>query len=91
MDPSSPLVARVVPDVTGLDKHFDYLVPDAMRDRVAVGSMVRVSLHGRRVGGWIVSLGDPDGSVAVSRLIPLAKWSGVGPTADPSHSPAGRR
>lgn len=82
MDPSSPLVARVVPDVTGLDKQFDYLVPDAMRDRVAVGSMVRVSLHGRRVGGWIVSLGDPDGSVAVSRLIPLAKWSGIGPTAD---------
>ncbi|MEO8266419.1 MAG: hypothetical protein ABI706_13040 [Ilumatobacteraceae bacterium] len=82
MDPSSPLVARVVPDVTGLDKQFDYLVPDAMRDRVAVGSMVRVSLHGRRVGGWIVSLGDPDGSVAVTRLIALAKWSGVGPGAD---------
>ncbi len=34
MDPSSPLVARVVPDVTGLDKQFDYLVPDAMRSRV---------------------------------------------------------
>ncbi|MEP7114407.1 MAG: hypothetical protein ABI862_14165 [Ilumatobacteraceae bacterium] len=82
MDPSSLLVARIVPDVTGLDKQFDYLVPESLRASVAVGSLVRVSLHGRRVGGWIVSLGDPDGSVAVSRLIALAKWSGIGPSAE---------
>ena len=61
MDPSSLLVARVVPDVTGLDKQFDYLVPEPLRARVAVGSMVRVPLHGRRVGGWVVALGPPDG------------------------------
>ena len=82
MDPSSLLVARVVPDVTGLDKQFDYLVSDALRDHVAVGSMVRVPLHGRRVGGWIVSLGPPDWSIAVHRLVPLAKWSGIGPSAE---------
>ena len=82
MDPSSPLVARVVPDVTGLDKQFDYLVPESMRGRVAVGSMVRVSLHGRRVGGWVIALGPPDGSVATDRLIPLTKWSGIGPSAE---------
>ena len=82
MDPSSLLVARVVPDVTGLDKQFDYLVPDALRDRVTIGSMVRVPLHGRRVGGWVVSLGPPDGSIAVNRLVPLAKWSGIGPSAE---------
>jgi primosomal protein N' (replication factor Y) (superfamily II helicase) len=82
MDPSSLLVARVVPDVTGLDKQFDYVVPDALRARVAVGSMVRVPLHGRRVGGWVVALGPPDGSVAVERLVPLAKWSGNGPASD---------
>ncbi len=76
------LVARVVPDVTGLDKQFDYLVPEPLRARVAVGSMVRVSLQGRRVGGWVVSLGPPDGSVAVDRLVPLAKWSGIGPSQD---------
>jgi primosomal protein N' (replication factor Y) len=82
MDPSSLLVARVVPDVTGLDKHFDYLVPDGLRDRVAVGSMVRVPLHGRRVGGWVISLGPPDGSVSRDRLVPIAKWSGIGPSAE---------
>jgi primosomal protein N' (replication factor Y) len=82
MDPSSLLVARVVPDVTGLDKHFDYVVPDAFRDRIAVGSMVRVPLHGRRVGGWVVSLGPPDGSVSLDRLVPIAKWSGIGPSAE---------
>ena len=82
MDPSPLLVARVVPDVTGLDKQFDYLVPEPLRARVAVGSMVRVPLHGRRVGGWVVSLGPPDGSVPVERLVPLAKWSGIGPSAE---------
>ncbi len=73
------LVARVVPDVTGLDKQFDYLVPDLLRDRVAVGALVRVPLHGRRVGGWVVSLGDPDPSVPVEKLVPIAKFSSVGP------------
>jgi primosomal protein N' (replication factor Y) (superfamily II helicase) len=82
MDPSSLLVARVVPDLTGLDKQFDYLVPEPLRARVAVGSMVRISLHGRRVGGWIVSLGPPDGSIAVDRLVALAKWSGIGPSEE---------
>jgi primosomal protein N' (replication factor Y) len=82
MDPSSLLVARVVPDVTGLDKQFDYLVPEPLRARVAVGSMVRAPLHGRRVGGWVVSLGPPDGSIALGRLVPLAKWSGIGPSAE---------
>ncbi|MEY2444818.1 MAG: hypothetical protein QOE00_1398, partial [Ilumatobacteraceae bacterium] len=82
MDPSSLLVARVAPDVTGLDKEFDYLVPEHMRPRVAVGSMVRVVLNRRRVGGWVVSLGPPDGSVPLARLVPLAKWSGIGPSQE---------
>jgi primosomal protein N' (replication factor Y) (superfamily II helicase) len=82
MDPSSLLVARVVPDVTGLDKHFDYIVPEPLRARVAVGSMVRISLQGRRVGGWVVALGAPDGAIAIDRLVALAKWSGVGPSEE---------
>ena len=82
MVPSSLLVARVVPDVTGLDKQFDYLVPEPMRARVAVGSMVRVPLHGRKVGGWVVALGPPDGTLAIERLKPLAKWSGIGPSEE---------
>lgn len=76
------LVARVVPDVTGLDKQFDYLVPDALRDRVAVGTKVRVPLHGRRVGGWVVALGEPDPSLPVERLVPIAKVSSLGPPAE---------
>ncbi len=81
-EPSPVLVARVVPDVTGLDKQFDYLVPESMRDRIAVGSLVRVPLHGRRVGGWVVALGPPDGEVPIERLLPIAKWSSVGPAAE---------
>jgi primosomal protein N' (replication factor Y) len=75
-----PLVVRVVPDVAGIDKEFDYLVPDAMRDEVQVGDLVRVDLHGRRVGGWIVAVGvDPPAGVT---LKPIAKRSGLGPTKD---------
>ena len=76
------LTATVVPDVTGLDKHFDYLVPDALRGQVALGSMVRVPLHGRRVGGWVVRIGAPDPSVDAERLLPIAAWSGHGPSAE---------
>jgi primosomal protein N' (replication factor Y) (superfamily II helicase) len=75
------LVARVLPDVSGLDRSFDYLVPEPMRHRVTVGSMVRVGLHGRRVGGWVVALPDTPGVDAL-RLAPIAKWSGIGPSAD---------
>ena len=76
------LVARVVPDLTGLDRHFDYLVPDALRDRVQIGTLVRISLNGRRVGGWVVALGPPDPALAIDRLLPIAKVTGVGPAED---------
>ncbi|MEO6123350.1 MAG: hypothetical protein ABIR32_06540 [Ilumatobacteraceae bacterium] len=73
------LVARVVPDLTGLDRHFDYLVPDALSDRVQIGTLVRISLNRRRVGGWVVALGPPDPAVSIDRLLPIAKVTGVGP------------
>ena len=41
------LVARVVPDVTGVDKVFDYLIPSELQDAIAIGDRVRVPLHGR--------------------------------------------
>lgn len=45
-----------------------------------VGDRVRMVLHGRRVGGWIVAVDvDPPAGVA---LRPLAKWSGRGPTPE---------
>lgn len=73
-------VVRVLPDVAAIDKTFDYIVPDALDARAAVGSMVRIDLHGRRVGGWIVAtdVSPPSGV----RLRELAKISGLGPPAD---------
>ena len=45
-----------------------------------VGDRVRVVLHGRRVGGWVVAADvDPPPGVV---LRPLARWSGRGPTPD---------
>jgi primosomal protein N' (replication factor Y) len=74
------LVVRVLPDVPAIDKTFDYLVPDAVRDQVSVGDVVRIDLHGRRVGGWIVEVDvDPPPGV---ELRPLAKRSGLGPTPE---------
>jgi primosomal protein N' (replication factor Y) len=47
---------------------------------VRVGDRVRVVLHGRRVGGWVVGTDvEPPPGVA---LRPLAKWSGRGPTPE---------
>ena len=74
-------VARVLPDVTGLDKEFDYLVPDELADRAVLGALVRVELHGRRVGGWIVER-DPVDALPVDELKPVAKVTGVGPAPD---------
>ena len=77
----APGIARVLPDVTGLDKEFDYIIPAEFADRVAVGSIVRVSLHGRRVRGWVTAI-DPDTPVERSRLQPILAWSSAGPSAD---------
>lgn len=70
---------RVLPDVAAIDRTFDYAVPDEWGDDVRVGSMVRVSLQGRRVGGWVVADGvTPPAGV---RVHPLAKVTGWGPPA----------
>jgi primosomal protein N' (replication factor Y) len=70
-------VARVLPDVAGIDKEFDYLVPQGMAAAALVGSQVRIDLHGRRVGGWVTALGtDPPEGL---ELRALAKVRGVGP------------
>jgi primosomal protein N' (replication factor Y) len=70
-------VVSVVPDVRGVTRQFDYLVPEAMAERVRVGTQVRVELHGRRVGGWVTAVGvrPPEGVT----LKPLAKVRGWGP------------
>jgi primosomal protein N' (replication factor Y) len=74
------VVVRVLPDEPAIDKLFDYAVPDAMVDAARTGAVVRVELHGRRVGGWIVdAAAEPEPGVT---LRPLAKVSGWGPSAD---------
>lgn len=72
------MIARVVPNVTGLDKRFDYAVPDDIA--VQVGDLVRVELHGRRIGGWVVQLDPPDAHV--EGLKPIVKWSSRGPSPE---------
>ncbi len=69
---------RVLPDVTGLDKQFDYLLPEHLRDAVTIGSIVRVPLHGRRVRGWVTAL-DPALEVDPARLQPILGVSSLGP------------
>ncbi len=70
----------VLPAVAGVDRPFDYLVAPDQDTAVRVGTLVRVDLHGRRVGGWVVgpapSAGGPEG---LRELRPLARVSGWGP------------
>src|SRR6187455_1297575 len=78
-DPARPMtrVVRVSPDVTGLDKEFDYVVPEGLD--APVGSRVRVPLHGRHVAGWVVAEGPPDAGVALREVLAV---SSRGPDAD---------
>lgn len=71
---------RVLPDVPALGRAFDYRVPESMHDQVGVGTLVRIDLQGRRVGGWVIGLDSepPPGRV----LRPLAKVTGWGPPPD---------
>jgi primosomal protein N' (replication factor Y) len=76
-------IARVVPDVTGLDKEFDYVVPSDLVAEIAVGSIVRVDLHGRRIGAWVRTLTVvTQGDTAADGLKPIAKITGRGPAAE---------
>jgi primosomal protein N' (replication factor Y) len=70
----------VLPDVAGIDRPFDYAVPPQFDDRISVGARVRIVLHGRRVGGWVVAdrVRPPEGVV----LRPIAGVTGLGPAAD---------
>lgn len=73
-------IARVLPNVTGLDREFDYLVPPTLGP-LAVGDLVRVVLHGRRIEGWIVSF--PESSaVETSKLLSIESRLGHGSSAE---------
>ena len=75
---------RVLTDVAAVDREFDYAVPETWRtdgraERLAVGTMVRVTLQGRRVGGWVTAC-DPEAEPV--QLQPVAKLVGAGPPAE---------
>lgn len=74
------IVVEVAPDVTGIDRRFDYLVPDEFVEVVVVGSKVRVDLNGRRVAGWVIAKRFEEESD--TDLKPILKWMGVGPDED---------
>jgi len=73
-------VVRVVPDVSGIDKTFDYLVPDRFGD-VKVGTIVRVPLNGRRVDAWVVSRLQPSSGGQSYDLKEILDVASVGPSA----------
>ena len=75
-------VARVVPDVTGVDKIFDYLVPEALAETVQVGVRVRVPLHGRNVAGWVVEIGEPSIGLDAKKIKSVIKVLGLGATIE---------
>ncbi|MEO6987412.1 MAG: hypothetical protein ABI239_02065, partial [Aquihabitans sp.] len=71
-------VVRVMPDVVGIDKEFDYLVPEGTD--VQVGDVVRIRLAGRQIGGWVTAIDvEPIPGVVLSSV---TKVSGRGPTVD---------
>jgi len=70
--------------VSGVDKVFDYAVPDKFVSTLGVGDKVRIILNNRRVGGWVVGLGQHDtdqidnGRASSFTLSPIQAVSGVG-------------
>ncbi len=72
-----PRICRVAPDVTAVERVFDYLVPDSLASLVRVGSIVRVPLHGRRVRGWVVA--DDVSADTQGRLLEIHAVASDGP------------
>ncbi|HET9729275.1 MAG TPA: hypothetical protein VFR41_07640, partial [Acidimicrobiia bacterium] len=71
-------VCRVIPDLTAVERAFDYAVPDALAGAVRVGALVRVPLHGRRVRGWVIA---DDVEPEAAELLDVLSAS-AGPPAD---------
>lgn len=76
------MIARIVPDVSGVDKVFDYRVPESIDDRIRIGDVVRVPLNGRSVAGWVLELLNDDESSHRDKVLDITKWSSRGPSVD---------
>lgn len=69
---------RVRPDVVGIDRTFDYSLPEGMT--VGVGDVVRVRLANRTVRGWVVGVDvEPSGDYSI---VPIGRRSGLGPSPE---------
>jgi len=51
----SPAVAKIITDIA-LDREFDYLIPDALQERVQIGCVVRVPFGPRHIRGFVIGL-----------------------------------
>ncbi len=77
---ATPRAAAVLPDVSGLDRVFDYEVPEAMAAALAVGGIVRVELRNRRVRAWVLSF-SREAPADSGALKPVAAIVSAGPPA----------
>ncbi|MGA3148786.1 MAG: hypothetical protein ABSF33_15130, partial [Acidimicrobiales bacterium] len=68
-----------MPDVPAIHRRFDYSVPPSLATEIRLGSRVRIDLHGRRIGGWVVE--DDVGTTPGVAAKPLSGSSGMGPPA----------
>jgi len=52
-----PPIARILTDLA-LDREFDYLIPEELREQVRIGCLVRVPFGRRRARGFVFGLAD---------------------------------
>ena len=78
----------MAPDIPAVHRLFDYSVPARFADQVRLGARVRIDLHGRRVGAYVVeddvvappgvvvrSLAATSGQGPPPELLPVARWA----------------
>ncbi len=77
--PATARVVRVLPDVSGLDRTFDYLAAPAIQGPAVPGIIVRVPLGGRRVRGWVL---EEAAAPPVAGLRPVERVLSIGPAPE---------
>ncbi|MDA8330207.1 MAG: primosomal protein N' [Candidatus Dormibacteraeota bacterium] len=70
MSPTSPMVARVVPDLPAgpPGQVYDYLVPDEMGDQIRLGQRVQVPFGRRRIFAFVVELVEESGVESLKQI-----------------------
>jgi primosomal protein N' (replication factor Y) (superfamily II helicase) len=79
-EPPAGRIVRVLPDEPGINKTFDYRLPDhlAGSGTIRLGSIVRFPIHGRQLRGWITGI-DVEPSTELERIKNISKVTGFGP------------